>query len=100
MQVGQQMRGAMGRAARPLRALLELGLIVLWSAWVGRGFLNLDSRVLPQGREFGLAIFSHFTWANLWRCGACAWWNGLVNGGNPAFVDLHGAVLHPVVIAS
>lgn len=79
---------------------LELGLITLWSVWVGRGFLNLDARVLPQGREFGLAIMSHAAWANLGRCGACVWWNGLVNGGNPTFVDLHGAVLHPVVVVS
>ena len=27
-------------------------------------------------------------------------WNGAVNGGTPAFVELHGAPLHPLVLGS
>ncbi len=81
-------------------SLAELGLISAWAAWVGRSYLNLNPTAWPWGNEFPMGIQSHYAWALLKRCGSCALWNGLVNGGAPAFVDLHGAVLHPLVIAS
>lgn len=78
--------------------LAELGLIVLWATWVGRAYLNLDPNVWPIGGDFPLTIQPHFVWRLLPKCGACIFWNGLFNGGMPFFAELHGAVLHPLVV--
>ncbi len=85
---------ARGRWGAPL----ELSLIVAWAAWVGRDFLNLDPMVWPAGGEFPMVIQSHFIWKLFQECGACFFWNGLINGGYPAFAELQGAPLNPVVI--
>lgn len=79
---------------------MELAIIGLWTMWVGRDYLNFSPTILPNGREFGMAIQSHFVWQLVPTCGPCVMWNGLTNGGAPAFVDLYGAVLHPIVIAA
>jgi hypothetical protein len=50
--------------------------------------------------EFGSAVQPHFVWSQLAQCGACMLWNGSVNGGAPAFADVYGATLHPIVIAA
>ena len=78
--------------------LLELCALLAWAVIFCRSYLDLDPRVMPYGREFGMAIQPSFIWTLLPRCGACVLWNGFVNGGNPAFVELHGVVLHPLVI--
>jgi hypothetical protein len=65
--------------------------------WVGRAYLDLDPFAWPVGREFGMALQSHFVWPLLPRCGPCMLWNGFVNGGAPALAELHGAPFHPVV---
>ncbi len=77
---------------------IELALIGLWTIWVGRDLLNFDRTLLPTGREFGMSIQSHFVWQWLGRCNLCVLWDGSINGGAPAFTELHGAVLHPVVV--
>ena len=83
-------------------AWLELGAIIAWAAFVGRGYLSFDPLTLPAGyfNEFGSAIMSHAVLTNPRACGLCVLWNGAVNGGNPAFAELHGAPLHPLVAGS
>ncbi len=83
-------------------AWLEASMIIVWSMWVGRNYLDFDPTMLPEGawNEFGTAIQPHIIWTWINTCGLCVLWNGALNGGYPAFVDLHGAQLHPLVIAS
>lgn len=45
-----------------------------------------------------MVIRTHYIWTLLPRCGSCMFWNGFVNGGAPAFAELQGAVLHPLVV--
>lgn len=77
---------------------LELAGLAIWAAWVGRTYLDFDPSTWPAGIEFPMATQGHIVWTWLSRCGDCALWNGSVNGGSPALVDLHGAVSHPLVI--
>jgi len=80
--------------------LVEILIIGLWAFWVGRAYLNFGPNVIPGGREFGSAIQSHHIWTTFKACGWCAVWNGSINGGYPAFVDVYGSMLHPFVILS
>ena len=87
--------------------LLELCLIGLWAAWVGREFLDPDPHIWPSLseysgtiNEFSSSIQPHFVWSQLVQCGTCVLWNGSVNGGAPAFADVYGATLHPIVIVT
>lgn len=76
---------------------LEVALILAWSLWTGRAYLDLLMYVRPLGADFPHQIMSHFAWEMLPQCGACMLWNGSMNGGSPAFAELQGAILHPVV---
>jgi hypothetical protein len=76
----------------------ELLLIALWAIYVGREYLNFNPRVIPAGREFLSAIQTHHMWTRFQNCGWCAVWNNTVRGGYPMFVDVHGSMLHPIVI--
>jgi hypothetical protein len=80
-----------------LLAAFELFLIGLFAAWVGRAYLNLDPRELPFGRELMMVIQSHNLWDLVKECGWCAVWNGSTSGGYPAFAELYGAPLHPII---
>jgi|HigsolmetaAR202D_1030399.scaffolds.fasta_scaffold00244_4 Predicted membrane protein len=80
--------------------VFEIGAIALWAAWVGRAFLDFSPETWLPGIEFHMAIQSHVIWNWLWECGTCIMWNGSINGGNPAFIDLHGAPAHPLVIVT
>lgn len=82
----------------PWSTWFEVILIAVWAIWVGRDLLDFDRTLLPNGREFGMSIQSHFVWQWLGRCNLCVLWDGSINGGAPAFTELHGAVLHPVVV--
>lgn len=82
----------------PWRLLLEIGLVVMWALWLGRRYLDFSMLEWPHGREFGMAIQPHYIWTLLRECGDCLLWNGMYNGGSPAFAELHAAVLHPLVI--
>jgi len=62
--------------------------------------LNFDPNVIPGGREFSSAIQTHHLWTRFLDCGWCAVWNGTVRGGYPSFADIHGSMLHPLVIFS
>ncbi len=88
------------RVKTPPAYLLEILLIIVWALWVGRTYLNFDPNMWPHGREFGLAVHSHYLWQDLFECGTCIFWNGSIRGGSPAFSELQGSVLHPLVIVS
>jgi len=77
---------------------LEILVILLWVLWVGRAYLNFDPTLWPFGFEFGLSVRSHYIWESLIKCGTCVFWNGTANGGVPAFAELQGGLLNPVVI--
>lgn len=84
---------------RRLLLLAEPLLLALWALWIGRGYLqDFDKTVWPMGREFGVQAYSHYFWRNLLQCGACALWNGTINGGAPALADPFGSAFHPVVV--
>jgi hypothetical protein len=78
----------------------EICLILLWALYVGRAYLDMNPDVWPGGREFGMSIQPHYIWTQFKTCGLCALWNGFNGGGYPAFIELHAAVLHPLVIIS
>jgi len=77
---------------------LELGIIAVWAMWVGREYLDFNPHIIPAGREFLSAIQTHNLWTQFQRCGWCALWNGSERGGYPAFTDVYGSMLHPLVI--
>ena len=83
-----------------LISVLEILLIGLWAFWVSREYLNFDPGVIPSGREFNSAIQTHHLWTRFAECGWCALWNGTERGGHPALVDMHGSMLHPLVVIS
>ncbi len=76
---------------------IEIALIIGWAFLAGRLVLNFDPNMWPNGFEFPLSVRENFFWTNLLRCGACAFWNGSINGGYPALVDLQSAPFHPLV---
>ncbi|NOZ05212.1 MAG: hypothetical protein GXP41_02510 [Chloroflexi bacterium] len=79
-------------------AILELAVIAMWAMWVGRDYLNLNPQSIPAGREFLSSIQTHHLWVQFQRCGWCAVWNGSIRGGYPAFADIYGSMLHPLVM--
>ncbi|HTX78406.1 MAG TPA: hypothetical protein VMC62_01995, partial [Longilinea sp.] len=80
-------------------AVAEILILAVWAIWVGRLFLDFSSPYLyPAGGEVPMVIETHFIWTLLPQCGSCMLWNGQLNGGNPAFAEMQGAVLHPLVI--
>lgn len=80
-----------------LAPILELALIAGWAMWVGRAYLDFDVTLVPMGREYGSAVQTHHLWTWVKECGWCAMWNGSARGGTPAFVDVYGSMLHPLV---
>ncbi len=82
----------------PWLSLLEIGLVLWWAIWVSRRYLDFSLLEWPHGGEFGMAIHPHYIWTLLRQCGDCVLWNGMYNGGSPAFAELHAGVLHPLVI--
>lgn len=73
-------------------------MLTLWAMVVASPLLDMSPAVVPAGGEFLSAIQSHHIWALLPRCGPCVMWNGGVRGGAPAFSEIYGSVLHPLVI--
>lgn len=82
------------------QAWVELLVLAGVAAVVARPYLNLDPAIVPTGREYLSAVQTHHVWAWAKACGVCALWNGSVRGGYPAFADLHGSMLHPLVIVT
>jgi hypothetical protein len=80
-----------------LLAGFELFIIALFAVWLSREYLNLDPREILSGRELLMHIQSHNLWDLVKECGWCAVWNGSTSGGYPAFAELVGAPLHPII---
>jgi hypothetical protein len=77
--------------------LIELIVLILWATWVSRSLLTTPASAVPYGGEFSNLTQTHYIWTLLPQCGLCFLWNGSINGGAPAFAELTGAVLHPLV---
>ena len=74
-------------------------LVILgWALVVGKAYLAPSLIEIPWGREYLSAIQTHHIWTSFRACGACALWNGSMQGGSPAFVDPYGSMLHPLVV--
>jgi len=84
----------------PHTSILELAALAIWAIWVGRVYLNFDPMRWLPGGDWTLNLDGYIPWTWLGQCGTCVLWNGSVNGGAPAFVELVAAVLHPVWIIS
>jgi hypothetical protein len=95
--VKNDQEGAPGKN-NPLGYFLEICIITIWAIFVGRAYLNFDPLSWPAGREFPSAIQTNYIWTNLPKCGVCVFWNGFSHGGAPAFADMHGSMLYPLVI--
>jgi hypothetical protein len=83
-----------------LSTLLQFLILAIWAIYLGSAYLNMDTRVIPAGKEFGSSIASNHMWTQFSKCGWCATWNGFQRGGYPAFADIQGSMLHPLVIIS
>ena len=77
---------------------IELILIALFGIWVARPYFNFNKLAWPAGLEFPTVIQTNYIWTHFPKCGVCILWNGWVNGGAPAFAELQGSLLHPIVI--
>ncbi|MEW5987421.1 MAG: hypothetical protein AB1791_12370 [Chloroflexota bacterium] len=80
--------------------LVEIALIGLWAAWVGRAYLDFNPNTIPIGHEYNTHLPTHHLWTRLRACGWCALWDGAQRGGAPAFADTHGSMLHPLVMVT
>ncbi len=78
-------------------SILEIAVILLWTLMVGRAYLNFDLLAWPIGNEFASSIQTHYVWTLLPECGTCIFWNGFVRGGAPAFAEMHGSLLYPLI---
>jgi hypothetical protein len=85
------------KLGKPALFALEILIVLVWSLWIGREYLDFYDRQWPVGAEVLMTTESHWMWPALQRCGACFFWNGAMDGGVPAFVDVHGAPYHPIV---
>lgn len=83
-----------------LSTLLQFLALAIWAIYLGRAYLNMDPHTIPSGMELGSSISSNHMWTQFLKCGGCATWNGFQRGGYPAFADIQGSMLHPVVILS
>ena len=77
---------------------LELLPLILLSFIMAGPYLDFRQSIYPNGYEYDVITVTHYVWNLLPKCGTCVFWNGLINGGAPAFAELLGAVLHPLVI--
>jgi hypothetical protein len=78
--------------------LFEVTAVTAWALWVGRKYLDFNPLALVFGSDYPHQIQNHVIWNTLRQCGTCLFWNGSINGGSPAFADVQGATLHPLVI--
>ena len=77
---------------------LEILPLILLSCFIAAPYLDFRPNYYPNGYEFHAVTVTHYVWNLLPKCGTCVLWNGLLNGGMPAFAEVLGAVLHPLVI--
>lgn len=86
------------RQARWLIA--ELLVLAIWTIVTTRPFQDWNASTMPAGHDFMLTTLPNHLWEHAESCGPCALWNGDIRGGAPAFVDILGASLHPIVIVT
>jgi hypothetical protein len=84
-------------SATPIGSWLEVILIILWAYWVSSPLLNTPPSAVPYGGEYSNLTQTHYIWTLLPKCGLCFLWNGSINGGAPAFAELTGGILHPLI---
>lgn len=83
---------------QPLGTALEFLPLLFLASFISAPYLDFRENYFITGYEYMLATISHYIWNYLPQCGNCVLWNGFLNGGMPAFAELQGAVLHPLVI--
>lgn len=76
----------------------ELIPLLILAFFMAAPYLDFRQDYHPNGYEYYVVTITHYVWNLLPKCGTCVFWNGQLNGGMPAFADLLGAVLHPLVI--
>lgn len=86
------------RLGKVLGIGLELTIVVAWALWVGRAYLDLNPQVWVKGVDAADLVPPYFQWQLAPQCGACVFWNGSISGGAPAFSELTGGILHPVIV--
>ncbi len=84
------------RIRRHAATMAELSLIAALTWLYAHPLLDLRADTVPIGREFVSSIHVYHFWTRLRDCGACALWNGSIQGGYPALAELHAGILHPV----
>ena len=77
--------------------LLEVASLAIGAILFCAKIFNFDPLTVLSGGEYILLIETHFIWQLLPECGTCVFWNGFMNGGMPAFAEIHNAPLHPFV---
>ncbi len=85
-----------GKRRGAILTALEVALLIGWTWFFARPLLNFSPDVIPQGREFTWAINYNYAWDMIKECGACAYWNGSLIGGYPAFANPQASFLHPL----
>jgi hypothetical protein len=80
------------------RMIAEWALLACFALLITQPYLDFNEKIIPSGHELGSVIQNHYLWTRAQECGWCALWNGSLKGGYPAFVDLHGSALHPLII--
>ena len=83
---------------RHLKYGLELLPLIVLTFFMAAPYLNFQPDYFPNGYEYYTVTVTHYVWNLFPKCGTCVFWNGLLNGGMPAFAEILGAVLHPLVI--
>ncbi len=63
--------------AKPwLPVLLELLILLAWTVFVARSYLNFNPRMMPSGSEYPMEVQGHYIWTWFRQCGLCALWDG------------------------
>jgi hypothetical protein len=82
-----------------LKIYFQWFVILFWALWIGRAYLDLSFNAWPSGgKDYVQIMQNQYIWTLLPKCGACFFWNGLTNGGAPAFIDILAGWLHPITI--
>lgn len=83
-----------------ITTILELAFLAFIAIVITQPYLDFNKTIIPAGHELSSVTQNHHLWTRAQECGICAVWNGSIGGGFPAFVDLHGSALHPIIIVT
>jgi hypothetical protein len=81
-----------------LNYALEMIPFILLSLFMTAPYMDFRQNYYPNGYEYAVVSVGHYAWNLLSKCGACVFWNSQMDGGQPAFAELLGAFLHPMVM--